>query len=63
MSRPVGTTAHRGHSKAAALFLVDAERAAWHDRSLWFMRQKRDRGTAHTHAAILASARPVEAIA
>ena len=46
MSRPVGTTAHRGHSKAAALFLVDAERAAWHDRSLWFMRQKRDLGTA-----------------
>lgn len=35
-----------GHAGAAARFLVDAERAAWHDQSLWFMRQKRDRGSA-----------------
>jgi L-lactate dehydrogenase complex protein LldF len=45
MSAPVGA-ARRGHSEAAAGFLVDAERAAWHDQSLWFMRQKRDKGTA-----------------
>jgi len=46
MSGPVSTAARRGHAQAAAGFLVDADRAAWHDRSLWFMRQKRDRGTA-----------------
>ncbi|MHB1095677.1 MAG: lactate utilization protein B [Gemmatimonadaceae bacterium] len=45
MSGPVSTATHRGHAKSAAGFLVDGERAAWHDRSLWFMRQKRDRGT------------------
>jgi L-lactate dehydrogenase complex protein LldF len=35
-----------GHPAAAARFLVDAARARWHDQSLWFMRQKRDRATA-----------------
>ncbi len=35
-----------GHPAAAAGFLIDAERAAWHDQSLWFMRQKRDAGSA-----------------
>jgi len=35
-----------GHARAAAGFLGDAERAAWHDQSLWLVRQKRDRATA-----------------
>ena len=34
-----------GHPEAAAGFLRDAERAKWHDDSLWFVRQKRDRAT------------------
>ena len=34
-----------GHATRAAGFLDDAPRAAWHDQSLWFMRQKRDRGS------------------
>ena len=32
-----------GHSEAAATFLNDSERAAWHDQALWFVRQRRDR--------------------
>ncbi len=35
-----------GHPEAAATFLRDAPRAAWHDDSLWFMRERRDRATA-----------------
>ena len=31
------------HAKAAAKFLADAERAAWHDRALYLVREKRDR--------------------
>lgn len=31
------------HSKAAAVFLKDAERATWHDETLWFVRAKRDK--------------------
>lgn len=46
MSRPVAATSHGGHAKAAARFLDDTARAAWHDQSLWFMRQKRDKATA-----------------
>ena len=34
-----------GHSAAAAEFLSDANRAAWHDQALWFVRQRRDRAT------------------
>ena len=34
-----------GHSEAAATFLNDTERAAWHDQALWFVRQRRDRAT------------------
>jgi L-lactate dehydrogenase complex protein LldF len=39
--------AHAGHAHAAAGFLGNPERAAWHDQSLWFVRQKRDRATDH----------------
>ena len=31
------------HPKAAELFISDKERARWHDKSLWFIRQKRDK--------------------
>src|SRR5215218_5167083 len=31
------------HSKAASVFLKDAERATWHDETLWFVRAKRDK--------------------
>ncbi len=30
------------HADRARGFLVDAERARWHDRALWFVREKRD---------------------
>ena len=30
------------HAAAATAFLEDAERAGWHDRALWFVRQRRD---------------------
>ena len=36
----------RTHPAAAAVFLRDSERAAWHDEALWFVRQKRDTATA-----------------
>ena len=31
------------HAAAAAVFNADVERTDWHDESLWFVRQKRDR--------------------
>jgi L-lactate dehydrogenase complex protein LldF len=31
------------HSKAAAKFLKDKKQAAWHDETLWIVREKRDR--------------------
>lgn len=31
------------HSKAAAAFIADESRADWHDETLWFVRQKRDK--------------------
>ena len=31
------------HPKAAAQFIKDKERARWHDKALWFVRQKRDK--------------------
>lgn len=31
------------HPKAAEQFIKDKDRARWHDKSLWFVRQKRDR--------------------
>ncbi len=34
-----------GHPRAAARFLRDPERAAWHDEALWYVRQARDRAT------------------
>ena len=33
----------KGHAGLAAAFLKDAERAHWHDRALWYVREKRDR--------------------
>ena len=33
------------HPKAAAAFARDAERTAWHDQALWFVRAKRDEVT------------------
>lgn len=35
------------HSQAAAAFIADEERTDWHDETLWFVREKRDRA-AHT---------------
>lgn len=35
------------HPEEAARFVADLERARWHDRALWFVREKRDR-MAHT---------------
>ena len=31
------------HSKAAAKFIADAERTAWHDKALYAVREKRDK--------------------
>ena len=31
------------HPQAAAKYIADKERAQWHDKSLWFVRQKRDK--------------------
>src|SRR5690606_6710206 len=31
------------HASAAARFIADEERTNWHDETLWFVRQKRDR--------------------
>ncbi|HTE28508.1 LUD domain-containing protein, partial [Flavitalea sp.] len=35
------------HSEAAAAFIADEKRTDWHDETLWFVREKRDRA-AHT---------------
>ncbi|MHA4846703.1 lactate utilization protein B [Flavitalea antarctica] len=37
----------KDHSKAAAQFQVNQERAAWHDETLWFIREKRDKAASH----------------
>ena len=34
---------HTSHSEAAEEFLKDKQRARWHDETLWFVRQKRDK--------------------
>jgi len=31
------------HSQRSDIFLLDAERTTWHDETLWFVRQKRDK--------------------
>ena len=31
------------HSEAAALFNKDEKRVDWHDETLWFVREKRDK--------------------
>ena len=31
------------HAKAAATFLENRPRVAWHDQALWFVREKRDK--------------------
>ena len=31
------------HSKAAAEFLKNKKQAAWHDKTLWLVREKRDK--------------------
>jgi L-lactate dehydrogenase complex protein LldF len=33
------------HAARASAFVADAERAHWHDRALWLVREKRDRAT------------------
>jgi L-lactate dehydrogenase complex protein LldF len=33
----------KDHSEAAARFLADAQRARWHDETLWMVREKRDK--------------------
>ena len=45
MSGAPGISTGRSHATVAAEFQHDAARARWHDESLWFMRQKRDRAT------------------
>lgn len=47
-ARPAGSdrSTAGNHPAVAESFLLDRERAAWHDQSLWFMRQKRDKGSA-----------------
>jgi L-lactate dehydrogenase complex protein LldF len=35
-----------GHPERAAAFAADEPRARWHDRALWFVREKRDRAAA-----------------
>ncbi|MBW7932093.1 MAG: lactate utilization protein [Gemmatimonadaceae bacterium] len=42
----MSTASSRTHAKGAAGFLEDSARAAWHDQSLWLVRQKRDKATA-----------------
>ena len=37
----------KDHSTAASEFLKDPKRARWHDETLWFVREKRDKA-AHT---------------
>ena len=32
------------HSKNAATFLKDQDRAKWHDESIWYLRERRDKG-------------------
>ena len=34
------------HPDKARAFVADDERAHWHDKALWFVRVKRDRGAA-----------------
>jgi L-lactate dehydrogenase complex protein LldF len=41
-----GVTQRVDHAAAAAAFTADAERTGWHDASLWFVREKRDRAAA-----------------
>ncbi|MCM8531702.1 MAG: LutB/LldF family L-lactate oxidation iron-sulfur protein, partial [Lentisphaeraceae bacterium] len=40
--RNTSRNSHMNHPKAAELFTSDKERAKWHDKSLWHVRQKRD---------------------
>jgi len=42
----VGASPHVDHAAAAAAFNADVERTEWHDESLWFVREKRDRAAA-----------------
>jgi L-lactate dehydrogenase complex protein LldF len=37
------STGHFEHAQLANRFVADQERAHWHDKALWFVRQKRDR--------------------
>ncbi|HTN76567.1 MAG TPA: LUD domain-containing protein, partial [Pirellulaceae bacterium] len=39
----VSTTEKFNHADDAAKFVANIDRAHWHDASLWFVRQKRDR--------------------
>jgi len=39
----VGASPHVDHAAAAAEFNADVQRTEWHDESLWFVREKRDR--------------------
>ena len=33
------------HSEAASVFNQDEKRVDWHDETLWFVREKRDKAT------------------
>ncbi|QDU94602.1 lactate utilization protein B [Lignipirellula cremea] len=37
------TAASQSHPRLAKAFVANSERAAWHDRALWFVRAKRDK--------------------
>ena len=42
------------HPDKARAFVKDDERAHWHDKALWFVRVKRDRGAATVSEAAVA---------
>jgi len=46
MSHPSHQPHSGDHPKAASAFIADQERAQWHDKALWFIREKRDRAAA-----------------
>jgi L-lactate dehydrogenase complex protein LldF len=41
----MNATVHKEHAELAGEFVQNRQRAKWHDSSLWFVRQKRDRQT------------------
>lgn len=46
MSPQHDTSPRQDHARAASAFVANRGRATWHDQSLWFIREKRDRAAA-----------------